>query len=570
MTLPTPSEKRQQIPFDSAEALWEWHIPSDRLFLSQGACQALELSEASAPATMTAFLAHIPPSCLPGLHEHREGVLNGTSGSFVETCYAFDTVLVSERLFVLKRDAQERAIWAMGHYAVSAFSTTPQQSFMSSGGPMEDPGTGYWHCTLPDRSVRLDACCATLLGYTDGQPHSIPLDDWKARIQDEECVEMDCRHRLILENPLLGDTISDRMRIQREDGSFVMMLLQGAVLERDATGKALYLAGSLQRADTTSSLKNQQNENGRLLYALNATGDGLWDWDAQTNSVYYSPRYLSMLGYTTEEFPGDLATWKTKIHPDDHDKIVYPQEAVVESPRFGDTFECTYRILRADETWGWILGRGYVTHRDANGRATRLVGMHTDVTTLQSGREELEALVKNDALTGLRSRSYCDMELERIERNNIRPISVISCDISGLKLINDYMGHAVGDRLLIRAAMMLRHPLRATDCVARTGGDEFVILLPGCTENAGNKILEQLETYFAEENAVSDMPVLVSFGIASTDRPDVPVSKVLINADKTMLRNKKLAHKQTHTQVKLWIEHHTQCPVSLEDDRCAC
>lgn len=568
MTLQIAIAQMQQLPLDSTEALWEWHIPSDRLFLSRGACLALGLSGTSVPATMTAFLAHIPPSCLPSLHELREGILNGTSGSFVETCYAFDSVLVCERLFVLKRDVQERATWAMGHYAVSAFSTTTQQFFTTSGNVIEDPGIGYWYCTLQDRSVRLDACCGTLLGYTDGKPHSITLDDWKKRIHPDEDAQTACRHRLILENQLVGDTLSDRIRIRREDGSYVMMLLQGGVLERDVNGKALYLTGSLQRTDTTPSLKNQQNENGRLLYALNATGDGLWDWDAQTNSVYYSPRYLSMIGYAAEEFPGDLTTWKAKIHPDDHDKIVYPQEAVVESPRFGDTFECTYRILRADGTWGWILGRGYVTHRDANGRATRLVGMHTDVTTLQSGREELEALVKNDALTGLRSRSYCDMELERIERNNIRPVSVISCDISGLKLINDYMGHAIGDRLLIRAAMMLRHPLRATDCVARTGGDEFIILLPGCSEEAGKKILEQLEQYFDQENATSDMPVLVSFGIANTDQPNVPVSKVLINADKAMLRNKKQTRKQAHSQIKHWIERHTHCPVSLEDDRC--
>ena len=155
-----------------------------------------------------------------------------------------------------------------------------------------------------------------------------------------------------------------------------------------------------------------------------------------------------MLGYTAEQFPGRLETWKEKIHPDDLKKIVEPQRKLADSPKYGDTFECTYRLKRLDGSYAWILGRGYVTHRDAKGRATRIVGLHTNITASQADRDYFEKLAQNDALTGLHSRTYFDIKLANIENKGIRPLCVISCDVNGLKLANDYMGHLVGDKLL--------------------------------------------------------------------------------------------------------------------------
>lgn len=120
----------------------------------------------------------------------------------------------------------------------------------------------------------------------------------------------------------------------------------------------------------------------------------------------------------------------------------------------------------------------------------------TNITTAQTERDRLEELVKNDALTGLRSRAYCNLEAERIEKNGIRPVCVISCDITGLKMVNDNLGHAAGDELLAEAATLLRKPLRLTDCVARMGGDEFVVLLPGCAPGQGQGAAAQDRSLF--------------------------------------------------------------------------
>ena len=171
-------------------------------------------------------------------------------------------------------------------------------------------------------------------------------------------------------------------------------------------------------------------------------------------------------------------------------------------------------------------------------------------------------------LTGLRSRAYCDLELERIEKNRIRPVCIISCDINGLKLINDYLGHAAGDNLLVSLAMLLRLSLRATDCGARMGGDEFVILLPGCPTSKGEAILRQLEQHIAEYNACEDnMPVFVAFGLAGTADPDMPLSTLLMDADRRMLVNKVEERRESHQRIKRWIERHKDVIVSLADNR---
>ncbi len=561
--------EKNVIPLESAEALWEWRISTDRLFLSKGACGKLGLAGKNIPNTMGAFLAQIPPACLPSLHELREGVLSGAAGSVLETAYPFNDIFIQEQMIVLDRDSMGRAIHVMGHYDVSSTQTPYYPPITTSRRMSPQSRAGYWRCSLQAGTIEIDAGCAALLGYPEPGPRVLGLHEWKERLHPEERTSPNCRYQLIIDHAQFGDCIEDLIRLRLENGQYLRVFLCGAVMERDKEGKAASLAGSLQNAEALKkNVEFEQGEDGCLLSAIKAAGDGLWDWDAQTNSVYFSPRYLSMLGYTAEEFPGCLDAWKEKIHPDDYDKIVPPQEKIVESPRYGDTFECTYRLKCADGTWAWILGRGYVTHRDDRGRATRIVGLHTNITTAQNDRDQLENLVKNDTLTGLRSRAFCDLELERMERNRVRPVSVISCDINGLKLINDYMGHAAGDKLLVQAAMLLRNQLRATDCVARMGGDEFVILLPGCPEAKAREILAHIEDDLAEHNRREHaIPVLISFGVAGVVSMNTPLSKLLVEADRRMIKKKAANRKESHRHIKNWIEKSTGQSVSLEDNR---
>lgn len=559
-----PSSATPIIPLESHEKTWEWHVASDALFLSRGTREALGLDERTAPATMSELLGHVAEGCLQTLHELREGVLTGHKGSFLETAYPVEGFFIRERLMVVERDADGRASRVIGQYEIASGAS----SYLPPVSQAIKEMVGFWTCSLFDGTLRLDGTCSTLLGYADSLSRSFSLDEWKTRMHPDEGDFLE-RYHLAIEQPLFGDEITDELRVRREDGTYARLWVHGSILERDRNGRARSMSGTLRN---TVSHENSQElrkpENGSLLSAINSTGDGLWDWNPITDEVYYSPRWLSMLGYTSEQFPGHLDTWKVKIHPEDLKKIVEPQRKLADSPAYGDTFECTYRLMRADGTYAWILGRGYVTHRDENGRATRIVGLHTNITASQADRDYFEKLAQNDALTGLHSRTYFDMKLANIENRHIRPLSVISCDVNGLKLANDYMGHLVGDKLLQSVAALCKESVRVSDCVARMGGDEIVILLPECPRDKAEAILANMRAIFERHNACSDqMPALVSFGLACADTTDTPASAVLVQADREMLKEKRERRKADHLRIKQWIEQNMDVVVSLEEDR---
>lgn len=552
------------IPLGSTEKLWEWHIPSDRLFFSKGTRLAFGLSDGETPVTMAEFFEHIPEGCLQSLCELREGVLAGDRG-FLETAYPVENFFVRERLFVLERNVEGRAIRIIGQFEIApgTMAYLPPVSTVSKG----QAQICFWNCSLEKRTLWVDANGSRLLGYAEALPRVFSLDEWKGRLHPEEGT--DCRYQLVIEQPLFGDELTDELRVRKEDGSYVKIWVRGAVLNRDEDGRALSMSGTWQPLGFVEEGHKQRSpENGSLLSALNAAGDGLWDWNPISDEVYYSPRWLSMLGYTSEQFPGHLDTWKKKIHPDDLKKIVEPQRKLADSPEYGDTFECTYRLKRVDGSYAWILGRGYVTHRDEKGRATRIVGLHTNITASQADRDYFEKLAQNDALTGLHSRTYFDIKLANIENKGIRPLCVISCDVNGLKLANDYMGHLVGDKLLQTVAVLCKESVRTADCVARMGGDEIVILLPACSRKEGEEILSRLRQNFDRHNACSDqMPALVSVGLACAELPGIPASAILVEADREMLKEKRSQRKAAHERIKHWIEQNMDVVVSLEDDR---
>ena len=130
----------------------------------------------------------------------------------------------------------------------------------------------------------------------------------------------------------------------------------------------------------------------RFSLAMEATKDGLWDWNLYTDEVYYSPGYLAMLGYSSGDVQADVSTWADRIHPEDKDATLKANMDCIEN-RYDD-FEVEFRMQAKNGEWRWILGRGKVAGRDENGRATRMVGTHTDITArkrAEAAKEKLEA-----------------------------------------------------------------------------------------------------------------------------------------------------------------------------------
>ena len=536
---------------ESDEPLWLWEVPSDRLYLSMGAKRRLGLSRADAPARMDDYLTHLPPAEQDAVRHALEESLSSREQHF-SLLHFFDRMQVLEHAGVLRRGEDGRPTHVLGNMEIA------------EKGKELVPVAGYMAAFLPEGSIRFDRNCAILLGRERPAPFSAPLEESLELVHANERERL-AELKLVCAPGSSRDQFEDILLFHREDGACTRLKVSISVLKRDHEGRAALLAGNLQPAVCGAT-----GSGSLLTLAVHSTGDGLWDWDATNDTVYYSPQYLSMLGYTEDTFPATLETWARKIHPDDYARTFPIQQAIVESPRNGNSFEVTYRLKKADGTWAWILGRGHVTHRDENGRATRLIGMHTDISTAQLGREKLEDMVRRDILTGLCSRAFLEMRLEELNARPVWPLSIISCDVNGLKLINDHLGHAAGDEVLVQGATLLRRSMRLSDCVARMGGDEFVALLPGCSAAQARRIAGDivygLEACNSDESRI---PVLLSLGMATSENGDVPPGELIKRADRAMLEQKAKSRAASHRHIKDWIEQRHHIAVSLEDIRYA-
>jgi len=174
----------------------------------------------------------------------------------------------------------------------------------------------------------------------------------------------------------------------------------------------------------------------------------------------------------------------------------------------------------------------------------------TDITARKKAENYLEYLGKHDVLTKLYNRSFYSTEINRLERNNLRPVSCIFLDMNGLKAINDNLGHDQGDSLLRRMGNTLNQLIENTQYSAsRIGGDEFVVLLPAADEAALNHCIESLHELLMVDNQFNNhQPISVSIGTA-TSQPNERVEDMLKRADTAMYEHKKTYYAENDRRV---------------------
>ena len=151
-----------------------------------------------------------------------------------------------------------------------------------------------------------------------------------------------------------------------------------------------------------------------------------------------------------------------------------------------------------------------------------------DVTYKKIQEEELKQLSFHDFLTGLYNRRFYETELVRLNTKRFLPISLILCDINGLKLVNDSFGHQVGDEVLKGFASCLQKIGRSSDIIARIGGDEFIMLLPHTTANAAEKIIERLKQ-MTDECTVNNFELSYSIEYGTKSVEEININSSVSN-----------------------------------------
>ncbi|WP_229415736.1 sensor domain-containing diguanylate cyclase [Pseudoduganella armeniaca] len=217
----------------------------------------------------------------------------------------------------------------------------------------------------------------------------------------------------------------------------------------------------------------------RLRLVLKGSTDAPWDWDLVSGEVYYSERWWNMLGYRGGEEMADAGAWRRMLHPEDEPMIAAYLAELLPSDRDGYSLE--FRLRHRDGHYVPVLSRGYVL-RDGSGRPVRMSGVNTDLTERKRTERRIYELAYFDHLTGLPNRRFLLEELEHVLARGERSgqySALLYLDLDNFKLLNDTMGHDMGDILLRQAAQRLRATVRHSDELARLGGDEFVVVLEG-------------------------------------------------------------------------------------------
>ncbi len=268
----------------------------------------------------------------------------------------------------------------------------------------------------------------------------------------------------------------------------------------------------------------------RYALAAAAMNDGLWDWDLQTGEMFYSPRWRALLGLG--EVTNKPSEWFERVHPLDIERVQTQLKAHLadETP----VFECEHRLLHQDGRYHWMLSRGLAARGEA-GAARRIAGSLTSIA--QQG--------VCDALTGLPNRALLLDRLrqafEKYQRDPTKRFAVLFMDLNRFKVINDSLGHQVGDLLLIELAKRLQLCVRSADTVARLGGDEFVILLENLEgPKSVMQVIDRITRYTATTFNLDGYQVAssTSIGVVMNLRHYTSTDDILRDADIAMYHAK--------------------------------
>ena len=321
-----------------------------------------------------------------------------------------------------------------------------------------------------------------------------------------------------------------------------------------------------QRHLDEKALRDSQE---RYALAVRGANDGLWDWNLRTGNIYYSSRWKALIGYADDELGAAPDEWLSRVHPDDIEILQAKISAHVGGA--SEHFESEHRLRHKDGQYRWLLCRGSAL-KDQNDVVYRIAGSLSDITDRKQIEERLRHDAFHDALTGLSNRALLidrlSHALTRVNRRGDYIFAVLFLDLDRFKMINDSLGHTLGDQLLVTVARRLRECVRPDDTVARLGGDEFVVLLDGVQDvEEASTIADRIQKSLMSPISLGDHEVVTSasIGIAASLRKYEHPEQILRDADLAMYRAKTLG-KSRQEIFDGDMQHHMLLRFELESD----
>jgi PAS domain S-box-containing protein len=250
---------------------------------------------------------------------------------------------------------------------------------------MEGANGAFWDWDIVKSTVYYSLQWKSLLGYS-GDEISDNFSEWKSRVHPED-VEKTLEKLTAYQ---LGETDSFRtyLRIQHKKGHYLHWLDQGIITERNNDGEPLRMVGAAidvtELRETQQKLKESEE---RLEVALDASGNGIWDWNVETGETIYSIQWKKMLGYEENEIQSSIEECRNRIHPADRAVCTESMRKYLNGET--NTYDCQQRLLAKDGRYIWTIDRGLIVKRNLAGKPTRVIGTNINISDIKQAEEKL-------------------------------------------------------------------------------------------------------------------------------------------------------------------------------------
>jgi diguanylate cyclase (GGDEF)-like protein/PAS domain S-box-containing protein len=333
-----------------------------------------------------------------------------------------------------------------------------------------------------------------------------------------------------------GQAWSGELWLRRRDGSeFLGRVTNTPLLDADGVPTGL-IGVTTDLTEQMQLVLAAEEDRERLAAAQRSAHLGSFDVDLSTGEVSFSDELYRILGLPVGS-PVDHMTYRARVHPDDLPALEASSAAALAGDR---TTSLVHRIVRPDGELRWVEARNSTPPN----APAMLCGTVLDITERHQIEERIDHEMRHDALTGLPNRPEITRCLDGLladQRDGGPPVTIAFLDLDRFKVINDGLGHATGDLVLLEVARRLRDAVGDDGVVGRFGGDEFVVLLPG--ESAPAAAVERMRGIVdaLEEPIQVDHRrffITASVGVAISDRGD-DSTRLLQATDTAMYEAKK-------------------------------
>ena len=304
---------------------------------------------------------------------------------------------------------------------------------------------------------------------------------------------------------------------------------------KDHTGEAKYLLSVSEDVTEFNQAKVELEKlSQRLTLATNAAQIGVWDWNLETNELHWDNWMFKIFDVDPMSFTGELNDFTSCLHPEDVTKTL---EAVEDAAFKKNDLHLQFRIIHKNGDIKYIRADGKVY-------GDRMIGINVDISEVVVAQQKIYKMAQTDNLTGLANRNalnkFVTREFARCKREN-KLLACLYFDLNDFKPINDSFGHKVGDELLVEVATRLSNKCRATDLVARIGGDEFVVIISELESEqyikfTQKRYLDSLASSF--ESSAGPITIKASLGFAIFPSEATTLDDLLHIADKRMYADK--------------------------------